>query len=128
TWRYASNARAAASSAPSTCTADASSKRATAPAAVKLPSVPSTASPAMRFFPVSMPRLRPFEEMRVRHIDRRLVLTLAVLEPVEVRWPCGTREILTGHSDERAGEIRESRRGRFVRENACIELLRHPLP
>src|SRR6188472_2268587 len=56
------------------------------------------------------------------------VLPLAVLEPVEVRRHRRSREILTRHSDEGPGKVREARCAGLIRKDARVELLRQPLP
>ena len=41
-------------------------------------------------------------------------------------WP--SRQVLTGHPDEGAGEVREAGRRRLVGQDARVELLRQPVP
>src|SRR5574342_758567 len=56
------------------------------------------------------------------------VVTLAVLEPVEVSGHHGAGNILTRHADEGPREVRRSRRARLVGQDARVELLWQPLP
>src|SRR5438874_981787 len=53
---------------------------------------------------------------------------LAILEIVEVRMAACPRQILAAHAYERSGEVGLAGRCRFVRQDACIEYFRKPLP
>lgn len=56
------------------------------------------------------------------------ITSLLVFEEVEVGRASRTGHVLAGHTDEGAGEVRGSGRGRFVGENARVELLWEPTP
>src|SRR6187402_824257 len=53
---------------------------------------------------------------------------IAIVKPVEVRGMRGSRHILARDADECAGEVRETRCGGLIREDARIERQRQPLP
>ena len=56
--------------------------------------------------------------------DRFAVIALAILEKLEIGRLSRSRAVLAANADERAGEVRQGGRPRFIGHNARVENLR----
>src|ERR1051325_8022657 len=65
------------------------------------------------------------------YLPRERIFTigsLLVFEKIEIGVMARAGDILARHANKSAGEAGKTRRGGFIGQNTCVELLRKPLP